>query len=74
MRRFRTSRRAKTARYPEAQAALEHANRAVARAEARQPEAEALGRWLRRVREANHFSERAAALRRMEGEGHAHGS
>ena len=47
---------------PEARQALEDARRALEETQERSREAEALGTWMRRVRAANHMSERVEAL------------
>jgi len=59
---------------PEALRALEESRRALEETLERSPEAEALGAWLRRVRAANHMSERVEALIKASyGEGHTNG-
>lgn len=57
----------------EALAALEETRRALEETQERSREAEALGAWLRRVRAANHMSERVEALIKASyGEGGSH--
>jgi hypothetical protein len=59
---------------PEALQALEESRRALEETLGRSPEAQALGSWLRRVRAANHMSERVEALIKASyGEEHANG-
>jgi hypothetical protein len=60
--RFRIRKPGKPRACPEARAALARAEAALAQAQDRRPEAEALGRWLRRVREANHFAENITVI------------
>ena len=60
---------------PEALQALEDSRRALEETIERTNEAEALGAWLRRVRAANHMSERVEALiKSAYGEDGQHGS
>ena len=47
---------------PEALQALEETRRALKETQERSDEAEALGAWMRRVRAANHMSERVEVL------------
>lgn len=60
---------------PEALQALERSRQALEETQERSREAEALGAWLRRVRHANHMSERVEALiKSAYGEDGQHGS
>jgi hypothetical protein len=59
---------------PEALRAVEESRQALEESLERSSEAEALGAWLRRVRAANHMSERVEALIKASyGEGHTSG-